>query len=147
MPYSGMSDESLPEHVKKMPENMKKQWVEVFNSAIESGDDEGTAMKKANGVVKKEKDLIMNLYDIDKRQVMQNMAGYNSLGATSDKGCANCNWFIPADDACVLVAGDIVPTGLSNFWLEKQEHKMEPIIVKDTDLGISALVNRLKEWF
>lgn len=31
-----------------------RQWVHVYDSAIQSGDDEGTAITKANGVVKKQ---------------------------------------------------------------------------------------------
>jgi hypothetical protein len=54
MPYSGTSDESLPQNVKDMPMDKRKQWVEVFNSCIARGDDEATAFAKANGVAKKD---------------------------------------------------------------------------------------------
>jgi hypothetical protein len=56
MPYSGASDTSLPEHVKKMSAGMRAQWVEVFNSSMKAGHDEGTAMAMANGVANKRKE-------------------------------------------------------------------------------------------
>jgi hypothetical protein len=59
MPYTGPEDASLPANVKKLPLNKRKQWVEVFNSAMAKHKPEGTAMMMANGVASKE------LADID----------------------------------------------------------------------------------
>lgn len=135
MSYTDENDQSLPSAVKKMPMKKRKQWVEVFNSVIE-GTDESSAFDQAYGVVK-EKGLIMSLWDVDSRQVSQSAAGYNSLGATGVKGCANCNWYVPGEDACILVAGDIAPTGLSNLWMAKAVYEPEPmkvVIVGDKEV-------------
>jgi hypothetical protein len=53
MPYSGVSDESLPSNVIVMPTEKRAQWVEVFNSCIKAGDDEGMAIAKATSIVNK----------------------------------------------------------------------------------------------
>jgi hypothetical protein len=55
-------------------------------------------------------------YEVQGRQVSQSEANYNPLGMSSDKGCANCRWFI-GPGACVLVSGDISPTGISDYWM------------------------------
>lgn len=58
MPYSGPSDSTLPDYVKKLNAKDKRQWVAVFNSAYQSCQDEGgedcesSAFAQANGVVK-----------------------------------------------------------------------------------------------
>ena len=59
MPYSGADDSNLPEHVKKLPDKLRRQWVAVFNSALEQYGDEGKAHKIANGVVKKAQEATM----------------------------------------------------------------------------------------
>ena len=46
MPYTVDSD-NLPSNVKKMDTKKKHQWVAVFNSSLDAGDDESTAFKKA----------------------------------------------------------------------------------------------------
>lgn len=65
MPYSGSSDSSLPDNVKKMPAKKKKQWVAIFNDTYNSCIDDGgktdscetKAFKAANGTVKQEKSM------------------------------------------------------------------------------------------
>lgn len=60
MPYSGASDSSLPENVKKMPTKKKKKWVAIFNDTYNGCIDDGgstdscetKAFKAANGAVK-----------------------------------------------------------------------------------------------
>ena len=144
MPYSGPMDESLPDHVKKMSSEMKSQWVAVFNSAMKDGKTEGEAMKLANGVAKKQdKGLIWDLYSIDARQVQQDSVAYNPLGASGEKGCANCNWFVPMDVGCLNVTGDIVPTGLCNLWMSKPEYKPEPIPVVIVDGKSKGLIEQI----
>lgn len=100
-------------------------------------------------VLDKQKGLIYSLYDIDMRQVSQDEAQYNPIGMTSERACANCNWFVPGSDACVIVAGDIVPTGISKFWLEKFVYTPDPmpvIIVKDEAKGpLSSLYSHIAE--
>ena len=60
MPYSSSEDESLPSNVKKAPKNLRKQFVAIFNSAMENcpnendqGECESRAFRMANGVMKK----------------------------------------------------------------------------------------------
>jgi hypothetical protein len=50
MPYSPSNP---PGKLKGLSAKKKRQWVHVFNTALENGDDEGTAHAKAWGVVKK----------------------------------------------------------------------------------------------
>lgn len=50
MPWS-VND--VEKHNKGLSESQKSMWVRVANKALRSGDDEGTAIKKANGAVKK----------------------------------------------------------------------------------------------
>lgn len=60
MPYSSI--DMLPENIKKLPKNRQRQWMEVWNSAYKKAKDEGTsdsdaessAFAQANGVIKKE---------------------------------------------------------------------------------------------
>lgn len=50
MPYSLSNP---PDKIRKLPAKKQRQWIHVFNQALDSGDDEGTAHAKAWGVVKK----------------------------------------------------------------------------------------------
>ena len=115
MPYDGPSDSSLPDYIKKLPKSKRAQWVEVFNSAMQQHHDESKAFAMANGVVKGSKSLITDWYDVDSRQLSQQEAEYTPYGADSEGGCANCRWFV-SPDACLLVWGDISPTGKSKLW-------------------------------
>lgn len=124
MPYSGASDESLPDNVKKMSLGKRKQWVEVFNSSIAAGDDEGTAFAKANGVAKK-KALIEDWYDLDSRQLSMVDAEYSHYGASSEGGCASCRWFV-SPNSCLLVWGDVSPTGKCKLWYDGASMMAEP---------------------
>lgn len=66
MPYSGPGDEKLPEKVKALPEKVKAQWVEVWNSAYgkctkdggNTKDCESSAFAQAWGVVNKHRSKI-----------------------------------------------------------------------------------------
>jgi cation transport regulator len=51
MPYSKISE--LPDRVKTLPTAAQKQFLKVVNSALDSGDSEERAFKKAWGVIKK----------------------------------------------------------------------------------------------
>lgn len=65
MPYTGIDDPNLPDHVQKLPKKKRKAWVGAFNSSYEKciadgGDSdkcEGRSFRIANGVVKKMSDL------------------------------------------------------------------------------------------
>lgn len=52
-PYSGPSDDSLPDHVKKLSVEDRRKWVNTFNGVFKETDDEGRAMALANAIVKK----------------------------------------------------------------------------------------------
>lgn len=150
MPYSGADDKDLPENVKKLGKKLRKQWVEVFNSTMKDGGDESKAFKYANGVIKKQAKAWVSEWNVYDAQVSQANAGYNALGATDSKGCANCNWFV-SPDACILVSGTVAPTGMSNFWLAKQVYEMQPmdvVIVGDEtkELDDDGLVAKIKSF-
>jgi len=61
MPYSGPSDENLPDNVKALPESQRSRWVQIWNSAYQKCmDDDGkqdtcetSAFRQANGVIGK----------------------------------------------------------------------------------------------
>lgn len=145
MPYSGPGDSKLPSHIKKLPGKKQGQWVHVWNSTFKKTGDEGKAFAAANSVVKKVlegKGLIMDLWEVDSRQLGQDEAGYDAMGAKDGKGCGNCNFFIPGDDACLIVSGDIVATGISNFWYQREPYKPEPMPV--TIVGGKSLAERIK---
>lgn len=71
-------------------------------------------------------------YEIADAQLDQISAGYNPLGASGTQGCANCNWFL-APGRCVVVAGEISPTGLSDLWRAKESDLPAPILVQIVD--------------
>jgi hypothetical protein len=65
------------------------------------------------------------------RQMDPDSAGYDPVAGITgggEKACANCNWFVEPN-GCVLVRGDISPTGLSNLWMAEQEYTTDPIPV------------------
>lgn len=68
-------------------------------------------------------------YDIMDAQLSQEAAGYNPLGASNTKGCANCNWFL-APGRCIVVAGTISPTGLSDMWRAEEPDLQTPLLVQ-----------------
>ncbi len=75
----------------------------------------------------------MVLWDMLDRQVPQRQANYQTLGGTSERACANCQWFV-APMGCVVVENwpdAIMPTGLSDEWRVKvtREDMMSPIPV------------------
>jgi hypothetical protein len=145
MPYSGADDNSLPKNVKKLPKKMRSQWVNVFESALGAGDDEGTAMTKANGVVKKKKGLVES-WDLEVRQFSRTQSGYMPMGMTPDKGCANCHWFA-SPDSCVLVYGDVSPTGNCNLWQDTPDYgeDITGMATDSDDSFFSNIVRRVKD--
>lgn len=102
------------------------------------------------GVVSKA--LVPDLWEVDKRQIPQNVAGYDPYGAKGSKGCATCQWFI-SPNTCLLVAGDISPGGLSNYYAPIVEYQTPPLLVKivedsleSSEKGIDVL-GTIKEWW
>lgn len=128
MPYSGADDKDLPSNVKKLSPKKRRQWVHVFNSA-HAKHGESTAFAMANSVVSKsEKALVPTLMDVDIRQVDQEDANYDPYGATDGKGCATCRFYI-SPNSCLVVAGDISPTGNSKYYTAQAAYTPEPIPV------------------
>lgn len=61
MPYSGISDRDLPDHVKKLSKAKRKRWVATFNRVYrDSGGNEGKAMRIANAAVKEGANMSMS---------------------------------------------------------------------------------------
>jgi hypothetical protein len=88
----------------------------------------------------------LSSYELQGRQLDQTTANYNPLGMSSDKGCANCRWFVEPS-ACIMVQGPISPTGISDYWMAEQpddaaespaEDAAEPG-EEDTMMGMSEL--------
>lgn len=58
-------------------------------------------------------------FEVMERQLPQDAAEYNPVGGDSERACANCQWYIANDNACVVVQGfpqPIVSNGISNQW-------------------------------
>lgn len=68
-------------------------------------------------------------YELEGKQIPQSEAGYNPAGMTDGKACASCNWFMGEYNACALVAGTIMPTGLSNYYMPMRVPTVEPVPV------------------
>lgn len=52
MPYSGINDPNLPEHVQELSADKRRQWIAVFEQVLDDTGDEGEAMQAANAAVK-----------------------------------------------------------------------------------------------
>lgn len=75
-------------------------------------------------------------------------ANYNPIGASNNKACANCQWF-NSPDGCLIVSGDISPTGLSDLWHEVVDYTPEPIPVNIMNWGAKSISvpDKIKGWF
>lgn len=74
------------------------------------------------------------------RQFSQPDANYNSVGMSEGRACASCRWFV-SPNGCVIVSGDISPTGLSDYYSVLQTVEPEPIdvrVVKEVSLKEKA---------
>lgn len=65
-------------------------------------------------------------------QIDQKDAEYEPLGGTATQACANCHHF-DSPNGCLVVRGDISPTGLSRFWEPIKEYEPEPLPVEVTN--------------
>ena len=54
MPYSLSKPDELPSNVQNLSDARKKQWISIFNQAVNDGKSEEDAFSLANGVIKKE---------------------------------------------------------------------------------------------
>lgn len=160
MPYSGPGDDKLPDYVKKMGEDKRKQWAATFNgrhkACMDKGADgkecESSAFAVANAAVKASTKngydagafwdgdaaadasfLAMFGQDVMMRQVDQKTAQYNPTGGAAERACANCRFFI-SPNRCTIVSQypiPISPTGISKFWENVvTEPEREPILVQ-----------------
>lgn len=127
MPYSGASDAKLPSNVKKLSPKKRRQWVHVWNNTYNKTRDESRAFASANAVVKKKeapleaaKGYLYDSYATEERRIPQDAASYSAYGATDGVGCASCHWFV-SPNSCVLVRGDISPTGKSSLYASAKE--------------------------
>lgn len=140
MPYT---KSNLPSNVQKLDDKQQRQWMHIMNGCLGDGKPESKCFAMANGVVKG-KDLTddeavavveakqyqyLDSWDVQDRQLSQDAANYNPLGATNTEGCANCQWFI-APSRCVVVAGEISPTGHSDQWMAKVPYTPPPLLVQ-----------------
>lgn len=80
-------------------------------------------------------------------QISKDAAGYDPLGGTDKEACANCHWF-DSPDGCLLVSGDVSPTGLSNLWRAVEEYTPTPIQVEVTNWGEKSIgkAEKIKQW-
>lgn len=137
MPYTDASDPNLPEYVQKLPDLKKRQWIAVWNSSYKrcrdkGGDDcESSAFAQANGVVKVKAtrkdldDIAKNMpWRLVEHQVSQLDAQYKPTGGNQINSCANCQFFV-SPDACLVVSGDISPTGVSDYWHQRVDSALE----------------------
>jgi uncharacterized protein YdaT len=143
---------NLPSNVQKLGDKEQRQWMHVANSCLKDGKDEGTCIRMANGVAKKElpEELAADLdvgmidpaeidaaaksyqyvdsYEYESRKMSQEEAAYNPVGGDGTKACSNCMFFIsPA--RCSVVSGEIAPNGVSNQWRAVRTYTPEPIPV------------------
>lgn len=65
-------------------------------------------------------------------QISQSQANYNAVGGDATKACANCQYF-DSPNGCLVVHGDISPTGVSALWREKEVYTPEPMAVEVTN--------------
>lgn len=120
---------NLPVNVKAMPAAAQEQWIAVFDSAFAKSNDVVKAIKAADGIAVRTKsftDDVWDTWEVDKRLVSQTAAEYDPFGAKNGKGCASCQWFI-SPDSCMLVQGDISPTGMSKFYTAAADVTDEPL--------------------
>jgi len=62
MPYSRISD--LPDHVRKYPEKIQREWMHIWMSVWQETKDEEKAFKAANAILKKKKEAIDEMSEL-----------------------------------------------------------------------------------
>lgn len=53
-------------------------------------------------------------------KVSKKRAGYKEKSSVKGQTCSNCEFYIPEDRYCEVVAGDIDPKGWSKFWTKEK---------------------------
>ncbi len=146
MPFATLDD--LPDNIKKLSKAKQERWRGAWNGRFEDCRKDGgtertcesSAFAVANDAVTKDLgteerakfyDGMIETWDIYGVQFRQEDVNYSSLGATDERGCANCRWFI-TPGACIIVSSypdPITPNGLSNRWEVKTPYVQEPLKV------------------
>ena len=131
--FSGAGDSRLPSNVQELSLEKRQAWVGAWNGRFKDCQDEGSsaetcessAFAVANAAIKKELSEgeaqkfyngMIEGWDVYGAQFPQHEVNYDPLGATDERGCANCRWFI-SPSACIIVSGypePITPNGLSD---------------------------------
>lgn len=79
-------------------------------------------------------------YEVMEHQLDPRVVEYNPVGGMAGgKACANCQWFV-SPNACILVRGEISPTGISALWKQEAE---EPALAS-TPVEIVAVSEGVK---
>lgn len=150
MTYAAVKD--LPEEVKSQYKGRKlRQFLHVVNTELESGKTHEAAEAAAHAIAGNKSLGWDDIYEVMDRQVSQDAANYNPLGGDNKKACASCNWYVVKRDACILVSGDIVATGMSDYWEEKQEYVFEPMHVivdnKESETLKDPIISKVKSMW
>lgn len=122
MPYSGISDSSLPTSVKKLPKALRELWVRVFNESYDAGKPDAECFRLAWGVVRKVESakkarLITGLAMADLEEILNPTQTYARVGAgfkafTQTDG--RTRWVMLSSGAFQDRDGEI----MSQAWLE-----------------------------
>lgn len=76
-------------------------------------------------------------------KLSQEQANYRPLGMSGERACATCRWFNVGQDSCYVVAGPIVPTGLSDMYMPVpppwKPEPMQVVIVDQTESAGASL--------
>lgn len=152
--FSGASDADLPDRIKDMPVETRRQWVGAWNGSFRqcqddnAGDCEGRAFRIANAAIKgmevkmtddakttEDGKKFLDAFDVMNRRLTQDMAEYEPIGGDSTRACGNCQWYIADGNDCVVVDNwpePINSNGISALWREKinpGDFDMDPIPV------------------
>lgn len=121
MPYSGISDSSLPTSVKKLPKALRELWVQVFNEYF-AKEGEVAAFKAAWGTVRKIQSakkarLIAGLAMADLQSILNPQQTYARVGAgfkAFTQADGRTRWVMLSSGAFEDRDGEI----MSQAWLE-----------------------------
>lgn len=58
--------------------------------------------------------------DPPKTRISKRKSKYVGRSRMKGQTCANCEFFLPEEDECQIVAGSIAPGGRSKFWTAEQ---------------------------
>lgn len=88
-------------------------------------------------------------WHVYQKQVTPQEAEYNPLGGISDtdEACANCQFF-DSPNGCLIVMGDISPTGKSRFWTERIEPQeyVQKVEVVSSEKSVVSPIEKIQNW-